>query len=227
MSNDLAAAIRATAARIGANPVDLATVMSYETAGTFDPAKSGPRTQWGQHRGLIQWGEPQAQKYGVDFNGPVSAQVDAAGRYLQDAGFKPGMSRLDMYSAINAGRVGRNNASDANNGGAPGTVFDKVNSQMSGHEKKALALLGGGSVPSMSSAPIPQGATPLSNPQQTSFGSLAPSTEEPQGGGLPSVIASLLAPQQQPQFSPMPQLQFGAPQAAGLGQYLAALGGLS
>lgn len=139
----LAEAIKATSARIGANPLDLATAMSYETGGTFDPWKAGPTTQWGQHRGLIQWGEPQRQKYGVSQATPVADQVAAAGRYLQDAGFKPGMGLADLYSAINAGRVGRYNASDAKNGGAPGTVLDKVNNQMAGHRTKAGQLLGG------------------------------------------------------------------------------------
>jgi hypothetical protein len=66
---------------------------------------------------------------------------------------------LDVYSAINAGRVGRYNASDANNGGAPGTVRDKVNSQMAGHRKKAEALLGseGGEIVV---AQAPEGAQP-------------------------------------------------------------------
>ncbi len=36
---------------LGIDPVDLATAISYETAGTFDPTKRGPTTQWGQHQG--------------------------------------------------------------------------------------------------------------------------------------------------------------------------------
>ncbi|KQO92689.1 hypothetical protein [Methylobacterium sp. Leaf91] len=143
MNDDLRSAIIATAGRTGADPVDLATTISYETVGTFDPWKAGPTTQWGQHRGLIQWGEPQRAKYGVTQDMPVAAQVDAAGNYLVDAGFKPGMGLLDLYSAVNAGKVGRYNASDANNGGAPGTVADKVNSQMGAHRAKATAFLGG------------------------------------------------------------------------------------
>ncbi|MBA8822620.1 hypothetical protein BRY73_24605 [Ochrobactrum sp. P6BS-III] len=136
-----------TAQAIGADPVDLATAISYETAGTFDPSKAGPRTQHGQHRGLIQFGEPQAQQYGVDWSNPLGSQLGANGAvasYFRDRGFKPGMSGLDLYSTINAGSPGRYAASDANNGGAPGSVADKWNNQMSGHRQKALALLGGG-----------------------------------------------------------------------------------
>ncbi|PZR93189.1 MAG: hypothetical protein DI537_11385 [Stutzerimonas stutzeri] len=140
----IADAIRDAASKLGINPLDLGTAISYETAGTFDPWKAGPTTQWGQHRGLIQWGEPQRQRYGVYQGMPVEEQLNSVVNYLRDAGVKPGMGLLDVYSAINAGRVGRYGASDANNGGAPGTVQDKVERQMGGHRQKAEALLGGG-----------------------------------------------------------------------------------
>lgn len=192
MANDLAQAILASAQRLGADPVDLATVISYETAGTFDPWKAGPTTQWGQHRGLIQWGEPQRAKYGVTQGMPVGAQLQAAERYLQDAGYKPGMGLMDMYSAINAGRVGRNNASDANNGGAPGTVADKVNNQMSGHRQKAAALLGGQYSPS---APAPSGP-PAQAP--ASFGDFVAPQQAP-AVDFGSVVADFLAKRQQGQ----------------------------
>lgn len=142
-ANGLAQSIVKTAEELGINPVDLATVISYETAGTFDPWKAGPTTQWGQHRGLIQWGEPQAKKYGVTQGMAVEDQLRAVSQYLRDAGVEPGMGIADVYSAINAGRVGRYNASDAGNGGAPGTVLDKVNNQMAGHRVKAVNLLNG------------------------------------------------------------------------------------
>lgn len=149
--DDLRQAIIASAQRLQIDPRDLATVVSYETAGTFDPWKAGPVTQHGQHRGLIQWGEPQRQRYGVTQGMPVAAQMQAAERYLADAGFKPGMGMLDLYSAINAGKVGRYNASDAGNGGAPGTVRDKVEQQFGPHRAKAEAFLGGSFTPQMAS----------------------------------------------------------------------------
>lgn len=149
MADDIRNAMLATARRLGIDPIDLATVVSYETAGTFDPWKAGPTTQYGQHRGLIQWGEPQRAQYGVSEGMPVAAQMDAVAKYLTDAGVRPGMGLLDVYSAVNAGRVGRYGASDANNGGAPGTVRDKVETQMAGHRAKAAKLLGGEAVPAM------------------------------------------------------------------------------
>ena len=144
MNKELRLAILETAKEIGANPVDLATVFSYETGGTFDPWKRGPTTKWGTHRGLIQWGEPQQRQYGVYRGMPVRDQVKAAGRYLQDRGFKPGMGLLEMYSAVNAGGIGQKfyGRSDAAAGGAWGTVHDKVTKQMGGHRRKAQKLLG-------------------------------------------------------------------------------------
>lgn len=144
-TNEMAQLIIETAEDIGADPVDLATSISYETAGTFDPRKAGPVTQWGQHRGLIQFGEPQALEYGVDWNDPLYSQLGkgkAISNYFKKNGFRPGMSGLDLYSTINAGAPGKYSASDANNGGAPGDVRDKWENQMSAHRAKALALLG-------------------------------------------------------------------------------------
>lgn len=138
--------IQETAEALGIDPRVLATVISYETAGTFNPTQPGPTTQWGQHRGLIQWGEPQARQYGVDWNDPMGSQLGADGaivRYMQQAGVEPGMGLLDVYSAVNAGQVGLYNRSDANNGGAAGTVRDKVEQQMGGHMAKAEALFEG------------------------------------------------------------------------------------
>ena len=147
---DLRSGILSSAQALGISPVDLATAISYETAGTFDPTKAGPTTQWGQHRGLIQFGEPQAEQYGVNWADPIGSQLGAEGAvvdYLRDTGVQPGMGLLDIYSAINAGGVGRYGASDANNGGAPGTVRDKVEQQMAGHREKAMQLLGGDYTP--------------------------------------------------------------------------------
>lgn len=144
MNKELRLAILDTANAIGADPVDLATVMSYETGGTYDPWKRGPTTKWGTHRGLIQWGEPQQRQYGVYRGMPIRDQVRAAGKYLQDQGFKPGMGLLEMYSAINVGGIGKKyyGRSDAKAGGAPGSVFDKVTKQMHGHRRNAERLLG-------------------------------------------------------------------------------------
>lgn len=153
MDARLRSAIIETSSSLGISPVDLATAMSYETGGTFDPWQKGPTTKWGTHRGLIQWGVPQRKRYGVYKGMPVEEQVRAVGRYLKDAGVKPGMGLLEVYSAINAGGVGDKyySRSDAAAGGAPGTVRDKVEKQMGGHRKRATMLLG-----EVDSLPLPE-----------------------------------------------------------------------
>lgn len=179
---DLRTGIIEAANALGMNPVDLATIISYETGGTFNPTQAGPTTQWGQHRGLIQWGQPQAREYGVDWNDPLGSQLGANGaivRYYMDRGWRPGMGMMDAYSIVNAGAPGRYNASDAGNGGAPGTVADKVNTQMSAHRQKALELLGG------------EGnalAYALQQPPQNALG-MMPQQPEP-----PRMVANLLDP---------------------------------
>lgn len=144
MSNNIAQGIRESAAALNMPAEWLATIISYETGGTFDPMKKGPTTKWGQHKGFIQFGEPQAMQYGVDWEDPVGSQLGANGavvKYFKERGWKPGMSFMDAYSIVNAGGPGRYSASDANAGGAPGTVADKV-AGMQPHFDKAVSLLG-------------------------------------------------------------------------------------
>ncbi len=206
---DLREGIVTTAKRLGMNPLDLATIISYETAGTFDPTKAGPTTQWGQHKGLIQFGEPQAAQYGVNWDDPLGSQLGEDGaivRYFTENGWEPGMGMLDAYSIVNAGGPGRYNASDANNGGAPGTVADKVNSQMADHRAKAAALLGGdipdyaGGAATGTYAPGTQERTPPTMGQ--------PPKEEPKKPELNFAVAgndvsNFLRPQGVAQFAPL------------------------
>jgi len=215
-AGDLKSGIQSTAEALGIDPVDLGTAISYETAGTFDPAKRGPTTQWGQHKGLIQFGEPQAQKYGVDWKNPVGSQLGpdgAVAKYLRDTGVKPGMGLLDIYSAINAGGVGKYGASDANNGGAPGTVRDKVEQQMAAHRAKALALLGGGQVASNDpSIGVAQALAPPQQPapaQQAISTALAgPQTGQPaaQTPAGQRVVQQMTNPQSMTGGAPMPMI---------------------
>ena len=203
---DLREGIIATAKRLGMNPLDLATIISYETAGTFDPMKAGPTTQWGQHKGLIQFGEPQARQYGVNWNDPLGSQLGengAVARYFTENGWQPVMSMLDAYSIVNAGGPGRYNASDANNGGAPGTVADKVNNQMADHRAKAAALLGGEFTPDYAGGAASGTYAPGTQPAQ------APAQpEKPQGPQLNFAITgndvnNFLRPQMAAQISPL------------------------
>lgn len=211
MAYDIRQALLDASSQLGVSPLDLATAVSYETAGTFDPLKKGPTTQWGQHQGLIQWGKPQAQKYlGGDFSLP--SQSKGMVGYLKDTGVKPGMGLLDIYSAINAGGVGRYGASDANNGGAPGNVRDKVENQMAGHRKNAMGLLGA------DFAQMPDGPKGHESYPPPGLGGspagLAPATNAPGGilsglgipqGAADEIAATLSAPDERQQ-SPLQNL---------------------
>ncbi|MGU3407688.1 hypothetical protein [Methylobacterium brachiatum] len=167
-----AQALVASARRIGADPLDLATVISYESGGTFSPSKWGGAG--GRHVGLIQFGPQERNDYGASPNQSFQEQLPAVERYLTARGFQPGMDRLDLYSTINAGRPGRYNASDAGNGGAPGSVADKVANQMGPHEAKAAAFLGGEFQSPMQQSSRGQGLMPgIASPNGGSMGSTA------------------------------------------------------
>jgi len=139
---DIASGIYSTANALGINPIDLATAISYETSGTFDPLSQGLETQYGQHRGFIQFGEPQANQYGVSFETrpqAISTQLGpGAGiyQYLKAVGVKPGMGLKQIYSAINTGGVNNFDMTDERAGGMPGTVAEKV-AGMGPHRKNA------------------------------------------------------------------------------------------
>lgn len=168
MNPDLAQAIIASAKRLGVDPLDIATAMSYETGGKMDPALWGGKDR--NYLGLIQFGPEEQKKYGVHEGQSAGDQVVAAENFLRDRGVKPGMGLPDIYSTINAGSPGRFNASDANNGGAPGTVMDKVTQQMAPHRANAARLLGVGmlpSVPTVSRETVPAGVIPAMQPAST------------------------------------------------------------
>jgi hypothetical protein len=103
-----AKALRESAARLGTTPEDLATVIGYETEGTFSPSKWGGAG--GRYMGLIQFGPSERTQYGANENQTFAEQLGAVERYLKDRGFKPGMGINDLYSTILAGRPGLNRA---------------------------------------------------------------------------------------------------------------------
>jgi hypothetical protein len=148
--------------KFGMDPVDVATFMRYETGGTLDPLQSGPVTHNGHHVGLIQMGDVQQKEVGINLNpnnGPISSldeQFAGIDKYFEKHGFykwlknNPDASvyqkRLAMYATVNAGNPFSINASDAGNGGAPGTVTDKVNDMFSdrngSHYQRAKEYMG-------------------------------------------------------------------------------------
>jgi hypothetical protein len=208
MNPELANAIVASAKRLGVDPLDIATAMSYETGGKMDPGLWGGKN--GNYLGLIQFGPEERKKYGVHEGQSAGDQVVAAENFLRDRGVKPGMGLPDIYSTINAGSPGRYNASDANNGGAPGTVMDKVTQQMGPHRVNAARLLGmdAGMIPQ---APSP--SAPVTGAPAAGASSSAPAAAAPPDTGNAEFMATLqnipklLQAQQANQFfAPAPTL---------------------
>jgi hypothetical protein len=207
MNSELAQAIIASAGRLGVDPVDIATAMSYETGGKMSPSMWGGKN--GNYLGLIQFGPEERKKYGVHEGQSAGDQVLSAENFLRDRGVKPGMGLPDIYSTINAGSPGLYNRSDANNGGAPGTVMDKVRNQMAGHRVNAVKLLGGdvGMIsqarprpPDSSAAPPTAGGGVV--PTATSPAAPAPMIDINLMAQLQAIPKMLAAQQANQQFAP-------------------------
>lgn len=183
----LADAIRSTAGRLGVDPVDLGTAISYETGGRFSPSIYGGGG--GKYLGLIQFSPDNQKRYGVSADQDGVAQMGAVESYLRDRGVKPGMGLLDIYSAINAGRPGLYDRSDARNGGAPGTVADKVRG-MAAHRVRASLLLDG---------KLPQGMSrssqPVASPAPAAGGASVPLADEGDQASVDQVAPLIAAAQ--------------------------------
>lgn len=225
MGSALVDAVRASSARLGVSPSDVLTAMSYETGGRLDPNMWGGKNN--NYLGLIQFGPEERAKYGVRPGMPIGDHVNAAENFLRDRGVQPGMGLLDIYSTINAGRPGLYDRSDANNGGAPGTVADKVATQMVGHRARANTLLGDESNP-ISITPYAQNpADPVDGTPATTAnsGSQSPVSGTPADTtpDAPTVATALSKMAMQRQ-APQP-VQIDTPQPPGLpsAQKLAAI----
>jgi N12 class adenine-specific DNA methylase/adenine-specific DNA methylase len=134
-------AIKRGAQSLGIDPEDYATAMSYESSGSFDPWKKGPVTKWGQHRGTIQYGEPQQRQYGVHQGQTFEDQVTNSNvRYLKDHGVMPGMKFPQIYAAINGGHVSADlNTQDANTGR---TISDNIRNADRDHRPEVRKRFG-------------------------------------------------------------------------------------
>lgn len=139
---ELVRAVVAVSEQLGIAAKDLLAVMSFETGGELRPDVMGPTTKWGQHFGLIQFGQPQGARYGVSPESSITEQVVAVGKYLQDAGVKAGDSLANVYAAVLAGDARKIHASDLAAGGVVGNVSAAVGgNQFAGHIARAEGLL--------------------------------------------------------------------------------------
>lgn len=99
-----AAAIVETANRLGLDPYEFAALMSWESAGTFNPnVVGGDRNEY---KGLIQFSPDNQSRYGTGGQQTIAEQMQAIEQYLLDRGFRPGeMDIRGAYSAVLAGQA--------------------------------------------------------------------------------------------------------------------------
>lgn len=220
-------AIEKGASDLGIDPVDYATAMAYESGGTFDPWQKGPVTKWGQHRGTIQYGEPQQKQYGVFPGQSFEDQVTNSNvKYLKDKGVQPGMGFDQVYAAINGGSVRKNLATqDANTGR---TIADNIRNAQQQYRDKVLQRFWGGQEPQDEFAQFKQSQQPddfqqfLADTPQQPQPPTNPANVMAQPQALPTQIAPQptqiegMAPIEAPNAYPqgMPAEQPTAPQQA-------------
>jgi hypothetical protein len=188
-------ALIASAQRLGLSPVEWGGIIHYESGG--DPSRwGGAKNADGspRHVGLIQFGPAEQKQFGVTGKESFQEQLPKAEAFLLSRKYQPGSGVMNAYSTINAGSPGRFNASDAGNGGMPGTVADKVNSQFAPHYAWANKFLGGGmQLPSSAGGSAQPAGFGLKGPTQ---GAAPFSMAAPGGGatmGLPNDAAAASA----------------------------------
>lgn len=130
------------AGELGVSPIDLATIIGFETGGTYDPGIVGG--EGGNYQGLIQFGGPERTAYGVvpgmsfeeQLRGPVK-------RFFQDRFAVAGMSTQganleDLYTTVIAGNPGANR--DAQD--SFGTSARSGVAKMGPHRERAMQRFG-------------------------------------------------------------------------------------
>ena len=134
------------ASTLGVDPVDLATIIGFETKGTYDPNIVGGENN--NYKGLIQFGITERNDYGVVPDMTFEEQLlGPVVRYFQDRFAKAGLSTQgatleDLYTTVIAGNPKANrNAKDAF-----GTSARSGVALMGDHRKRALRIFFGGDV---------------------------------------------------------------------------------
>jgi TP901 family phage tail tape measure protein len=141
-----ARALIAAAQKLGISPLDLATIISFETGGTFSPSIRGGAG--GNYMGLIQFGGPERAQYGANPNQSFEEQVTGpVVRYFQDRFDKVGLSTQgasleDLYTTVLAGNPRANRDSRD----SFGTSARSGVAKMAPHRQKALQTFFGGSM---------------------------------------------------------------------------------
>lgn len=102
LTSDKAEAIRQSAERLGVNPNDLAALISFETAGTFNPAQRN--LAGGSATGLIQFMPATARELGTTTEAlakmSFAEQMSYVEKYFKSRGAKGGESLGDLYDMV-------------------------------------------------------------------------------------------------------------------------------
>lgn len=147
-------AIGYIAQQLGVDPVDVATFINYETAGSL---VSGQYRRGldifggdgGEYLGWIQFSPYNQKKYGVRPGMTSMQMADAVVRYMKDAGIKPGDGLEMLYQAVQApaylGRAraqGRVIGADSN-----GSLAQHIKNMKASHRNRAGSWLMEGAAP--------------------------------------------------------------------------------
>jgi len=132
------------AKKLGVSPLDLATIISFETSGTFSPSIVGGEAN--KYQGLIQFGPPERAQYGMNRQQTFEEQVQGpVVRYFQDRFARAGKSTqgadlLKLYTTVLTGSPsGSPNAKDVFETSPRSGV-----AAMGPHRQRALQVFFGG-----------------------------------------------------------------------------------
>ena len=89
------------AKRLGLDPYEFGAFLSLESGPNMDPNIVGGAG--GRHKGLIQFGIPEQQKYLKPGPQTRAGQMPAVLQYFEDRGYKPGMGIERAYATVLGG----------------------------------------------------------------------------------------------------------------------------
>jgi lambda family phage tail tape measure protein len=155
-------ALVAAAQKLGINPLDLATIIGFETGGTYNPSQWGGAG--GRHMGLIQFGPSERKAYGAYQGQSFEEQITGpVVRYFQERFRGVGMSTqgadlLTLYRTV----LGGNPKASLGGRDAFGTSPQSGVAAMGPHRTTALNRFFGGDVANVPAATgAPGGATQI------------------------------------------------------------------
>jgi lambda family phage tail tape measure protein len=146
-------ALVAAAKKLGVSPLDLATIIDFETGGAYNPSMMGGAG--GNYMGLIQFGASERQQYGAYKGQSFEEQVQGpVVRFLKDRFASvdkstEGASLLSLYRTV----LGGNPKANINAQDAFGTSPASGVARMGANRRRALDTFFGGTI-----ANVPYGA---------------------------------------------------------------------